>query len=123
MSCEPWYLTEMPGKIAPFESFAELDVRVGTILSVERAETKKATYRMTIDFGDEIGVKVSCGAYNNYTAPALVGRQIVAVVNFGPKRMGPELSEVLVLGVEAPQGKGTIFLTTEQTVPNGRKVF
>jgi tRNA-binding protein len=116
----------MPGMIkaiATFSAFDQLDVRVGTILSAERAETKKPTYRMRIDFGADIGVKTSCGSYTNYRESDLIGRQVVAVVNFGPKKMGPELSEVLVLGVSAPNGDGTIFLTTEREVPNGLQIF
>lgn len=109
--------------IGSFAGFEQLDIRVGTILSAERAETKKPTYRMKIDFGSEVGTKVSCGAYTNYAAVALVGRQVVAVINFGAKKMGPELSEVLVLGVKAPSGEGTVFLTTEQAVPNGEHIF
>lgn len=108
---------------ASFASFDQLDIRIGTIVSAERADTRKPTYRMRVDFGAEIGTKVSCGAYTNYDASALVGRQIVAVVNFGPKKMGPELSEVLVLGVNAPGGEGTIFLTTDRPVANGEIVF
>lgn len=108
---------------ADFSNFANLDVRVGTIVKAEPAQTSKPTYRMTIDFGSEVGTKVSCGAYTNYPIETLVGKRVVAVVNFAPKKMGPEMSEALVLGVHDPNGLGTIFLTTDTDAPNGSKVF
>jgi tRNA-binding protein len=77
---------------------------------------------MTIDFGADIGTKVSCGAYRNYTKESLVGRQVLAVVNFAPRRMGPELSEVLVLGVPNAAGE-TIYITPEQPVELGVVLF
>lgn len=107
---------------ADFSAFAALDIRVGTITAAAPANTRKPTLRMTIDFGPQIGTKVSCGAYTNYEPGALVGRQIVAVVNFAPRKMGPELSEVLVLGVASPSG-GTIPLTVDQPAPDGAEVF
>ena len=84
---------------ADFSHFEALDIRVGRVVKVEDAETKKPTYRMTIDFGPDIGTKISCGAYRNYPKDTLLGQQVVAVVNFAPRKMGPEVSEVLVLGV------------------------
>jgi len=78
---------------------------------------------MRIDFGSEIGVKVSCGAYTNYDASDLVGRQVVGIVNFAARKMGPELSEVLVLGVNDSHSGGTIFLTVEGPPQNGQDVF
>jgi tRNA-binding protein len=84
--------------IADFAHFEALDIRVGRIVKVEDAQTRKPIYRMTLDFGPEIGTKVSCGAYRNYPRDALVGQQVLAVVNFTPRQMGPEISEVLVLG-------------------------
>lgn len=84
-------------------------------MAVEDTETKKPTYRLIIDFGPEVGVKKSCGAYRNYSKDFLVGKQIVAVINFGPKKMGPEVSEVLVLGVPNEKGE-TIFLTPQSDV-------
>src|SRR4051812_48775440 len=85
-----------------FMHFEQLDIRTGHVLRVEDAETRKPTYRMTIDFGPELGTRVSCGAYRNYAPDELVGRDVVAIVNFPAKMMGPERSEVLVLGVAAP---------------------
>ena len=106
-----------------FSNFANLDVRVGTIVKAEPAQTNKPTYRMTIEFGPEIGTKVSCGAYTNYPIDALPGKRVVGIVNFAPRKMGPEVSEVLILGVHDPASAGTIFLTIDAVAPNGSKVF
>jgi tRNA-binding protein len=109
-------------RIAPFGSFDELDIRVGRVTAVEEALTRKPTYRLAIDLGPEIGVKISCGAYRNYSAEDLLGRLVVAIVNFVPKQMGPETSEVLVLGVANSEGE-TIYLTPESEVSIGASVF
>jgi tRNA-binding protein len=93
---------------AEYSHFDALDIRVGRIIKVEDAATKKPTYRLTIDFGSDIGIKVSCGAYRNYPPEQLTGKQIIGVVNFGEKRMGPEVSQVLVLGV--PNDKEKQFI-------------
>jgi len=111
-----------PKPQASFSSFEALDIRVGKILSVEDAQTKKPTYRMTIDFGPQIGIKRSCGAYKNYPKDFLVGKLVLGIVNFPPKKMGPETSEVLVLGVPNAAGE-TIFLTPQQEVGPGVEVF
>ena len=105
-----------------FFNFDALDVRVGRIVSVEDASTRKPTYRMMIDFGSEIGTKVSCGAYKNYAKDELEGTQIIAVINMGTKKMGPEISEVLVLGVCNKEGE-TIYIKPESEVELGEQVF
>ena len=102
-------------------SFDDLDIRIGRVMAVAEALTRKPTYRLTIDFGPELGIKVSCGAYRNYAPDDLVGRLVVAIVNLGPKKMGPETSDVLVLGVSNATG-GTTYLTTESDVPVGAEV-
>lgn len=107
---------------ADFFSFDALDIRVGRIVKVEDAQTRKPTYRMTVDFGAEVGLKVSCGAYRNYEKDALVGKQVIGIVNFATKKMGPEISEVLILGVAGETGD-TIYLTPERDVPLGASVF
>jgi len=107
---------------ADFSNFAALDIRAGRIVQVEDAQTRKPTYRLTIDFGPELGTKVSCGAYRNYPREFLMGKTVICVVNFGTKKMGPEISEVLVLGIANAAGE-TIYLTTEQSVPLGGVVF
>ena len=108
--------------IAHFSHFEALDIRVGRVVGVEDAATRQPTYRITVDFGPEIGTKVSCGAYRRYTREELLGKLVIAVVNFGPKNMGPETSEVLMLGVPNATHE-TIYLTTESEVPLGVEVF
>jgi tRNA-binding protein len=107
---------------ADFSHFDALDIRVGRVVKVEDAQTKKPTYRMTIDFGPDIGAKISCGAYRNYPKDALLGQQVLAVVNFAPRKMGPEVSEVLVLGVPNEKGE-TVFVTPQQPVASGGALF
>lgn len=107
---------------AEYGHFGALDIRVGTVVAVEDAGTKKPTYRMTIDFGPEIGTKISCGGYTSYSKDQLQGASVIGVINLPPKTMGPEVSEVLVLGVEKEEGK-VVYLTTESSVPVGTPVF
>jgi tRNA-binding protein len=107
---------------ADFAAFDALDIRVGRIIKVEDAATKKPTYRMTIDFGPEIGTRVSCGAYRSYEKDVLVGQQVLCVVNFAPRRMGPEVSEVLVLGVPNSAGD-TVYVKPQQPVEPGVALF
>lgn len=107
---------------AIFESFSALDIRTGTIIKVEESKTSKPTWRMTIDLGPELGTRVSCGAYTNYDAQELEGMQVICIINLGTMKMGPEQSEVLVLGVAGDSG-GTIPLTTEKPTENGESVF
>lgn len=108
--------------IADFSNFAALDIRVGRIVKVEDSATTKPTYRITVDFDSDVGTKISCGAYRNYAKDALVGKQVVAVINFGPKKMGAEVSEVLILGVKNAAGE-TIYLTPESDAPLGGEIF
>ncbi len=114
-------MAQSKGTAAP-GSFDDLDIRVGRILTVEEARTRKPTYRLTIDFGPELGTRVSCGAYRSYPAEDLVGRLVVAIVNLGPKQMGPEISEVLVLGAENST-RQIVYLTPESDVPLGSAIF
>ena len=107
---------------ADFSHFEALDIRVGRIVKVEDAQTRKPAYRMTIDFGSEVGVKISCGAYRNYPKDVFLGQQVLAVVNFAPRKMGPEVSEVLVLGVPNENGE-TIYVTPQQPVALGAALF
>jgi len=113
----------MPTKsLAEFHHFEALDLRAGRIVRVEDAATRKPTYRLTVDLGPEIGCKVSCGAFRNYEKERLLGKTVICITNFRPKKMGPEISEVLVLGIPDHAG-ATIYLTTESPVPLGGQVF
>ncbi len=108
--------------ITDYSNFEALDLRVGKIIDVQDSLSKKPTYRITIDFGGEIGKKVSCGAYKNYQKSELIGKQIIGVVNFSPKKMGPEISEVLILGVKNSSGE-VIYITPQSEVSLGESIF
>lgn len=108
--------------IASFEHFEALDIRVGRIIKVEDAQTRRPTYRMTINFGDEIGEKISCGAYKNYSKESLLDKLVIGIVNFESKKMGPEISEVLILGVSNERGE-TIYIMPESEVSLGVAAF
>jgi tRNA-binding protein len=104
-----------------FSHFTALDMRIGRIVSVEDAETRKPLYRVTVDFGPEIGAKVSIAGYAGYPKDELIGRLVVCVINFEPKRMGPETSEIFILGAVNAAGKA-VYLTPESEVPLGTVV-
>ena len=105
-----------------YSFFEVLDIRVGKIVNVEDAQTKKPTYKITVDFGPEISTKISCGAYRNYKKEDLIGKQVIAIINFPPKKMGPEVSEVLILGVANEEGV-TLYLTPQLDVSLGSKIL
>lgn len=106
-----------------FDDFLKVDMRVGTIISVEDyPEAKKPAYKLLIDFGDLGKKKSSAQITHHYQKEQLVGKQVIAVVNFPPKQIGKFLSEVLTLGL--PDGNGQVVLMQPtQPVPNGSKVF
>lgn len=98
--------------MATIDDFQKLDIRVGKILTVEDfPEAKKPAYKLTIDFGPEIGVKkFSVQIVALYTKEELVGKMVLGFVNFPPRKIGPFESEVLTLGV--PDGEGRVILIT-----------
>lgn len=110
--------------IATFDDFLKLDIRVGRI--VEAApfpEARKPAYKLTIDFGPEIGVKKSSAQITaHYTLEELVGCQVLAVVNFPPRQIGPVRSEVLTLGVPDAAGE-VVLIAPGQEVPLGGRLF
>jgi tRNA-binding protein len=105
-----------------YEHFAEIDIRVGTVTTVEEfPEARKPAWRLTIDFGPEVGVKRSSAQLTHYGRDELDGRQVVAVVNFPPRRIGPFSSEVLVLGaLDADQG--VVLLRPDTEVEPGDRI-
>lgn len=109
--------------MATFDEFLNLDLRVGTVLSaVPLQEAIKPAYRMEIDFGPDLGIKRSSGQYTvNYKPEQMIGRQVVAVVNFPPRRIAGFMSEVLVLAAPDPAG-AHVLLAVERHVPNGGRI-
>lgn len=107
-----------------YPEFEKVELRVGTIISVEDfPEAKKAAYKLQIDFGKEIGVKRSSAQVTTYyTKEQLVGKQVIGVVNFPPKQIGPFVSEVLTTGF-ADESGAVILAVPEKKVPNGSKLF
>jgi tRNA-binding protein len=107
-----------------YDDFARVDIRVGRITRAEPfPEAKKPAIRLWVDFGDGIGEKRSSAQLTrHYTPEALVGRQVLAVVNFPPRQIGPMMSEVLVLGM--PDAEGAVVLVApDRDVPLGGKLF
>ena len=107
-----------------FEDFTKVDMRVGQIVRADPfPEARKPAYKLTIDFGSEIGLKKSSAQLTErYDADELVGRLIVAVVNFPPRQIGSFMSEVLTLGLPDMNG-AVVLLAPDAEVPLGGKVF
>ena len=105
-----------------FEQFLAVDLRVGRVVEVhDFPEARKPAWKLTIDFGPEIGVKRSSAQITNYSRDELEGRLIVAVVNFPPRQIGPFMSEVLVLGASDEEGR-VILLKPDTDVPLGGRI-
>jgi tRNA-binding protein len=107
-----------------YAEFEQIDIRVGTIVEARVfPEARKPAYILLIDFGPEIGIKKSSAQITvHYTPEALVGRQVMAVVNFPPRQIGPVRSEVLTLGYEDAAG-AIVLAAVERDVPNGQKLM
>ena len=101
--------------------FKKVDLRIGTVIKADPfPEARIPALKMTIDFGPLGLKKTSAQITDHYTPDSLLGRQVVAVVNFPPKQIGPVLSEVLVLGGLTPSG--VVLLNSDQKVPNGTQI-
>lgn len=107
-----------------YEDFEKVDIRVGKILIVEDTEgLRNPSYKMTVDFGTEIGQKISLGQYTkNYSKDELMGKLVMCVVNFEPKQIGRYTSEALTLGYKDKNGD-IVLAMPEKDVPLGEKMF
>ena len=107
---------------ATFDDFQKLDMRVGRVLDVEEfPEARVPAWKLTVDFGAEIGTKRSSAQITHYPAETLVGRLVVGVVNFPPRRIAGFPSEVLVLGAMDDE-KGVVLLEPDEAVEPGARI-
>lgn len=114
-------------EIAPqigFDDFMKVDVRIGRIIKAEPfPEARKPAYKLTIDFGDAIGVKKSSAQItHHYTLEELHGRMVAAVVNFPPRQIGPVMSQVLTLGFPDVDGH-VVLIGVDRDLPPGGRLF
>jgi tRNA-binding protein len=108
--------------VIEFDEFLAVDMRVGRVTAVDDfPEARKPAWKLTIDFGPEIGVKRSSAQVTNYARDELEGRLVVAVVNFAPRQIGPFMSEVLCLGASDEEGR-IILLEPRSEVPLGARI-
>jgi tRNA-binding protein len=105
-----------------FDHFLEVDMRIGRVTAVEEfPEARKPAWKLTIDFGPEIGVKRSSAQITHYTREELEGTLVTAVVNFPPRQIGPFMSEVLVLGALDEQ-RGVVLLRPDRGAEPGARI-
>jgi tRNA-binding protein len=110
--------------MATIDDFEKLDIRVGRVVSADDfPEARKPAYKLTIDFGPEVGIKKSSvQIVENYKKEDLVGRLVMGVVNFPPRQIGPFTSETLTLGVPDENGK-VVLIKPDVEVPIGGKLY
>ncbi len=106
-----------------FDDFLNVDIRVGTIIQADPyPEARKPAIKLLVDFGDDLGVKKSSAQITAHYDPAqLIGKQVMAVVNFPPRQIGKFMSEVLVLGLPDKDGE-VVLVGPDQTVPSGGRM-
>ncbi|MGB4942792.1 MAG: tRNA-binding protein [Candidatus Moraniibacteriota bacterium] len=107
-----------------YQDFEKVDIRVGEVVKAEDfPEARKPAYKLTIDFGSEVGIKKSSvQVTKRYSKEELVGKLVIGVVNFPPKQIGPFVSETLTLGVPDENGN-VVLLSPTKSVPKGGKMF
>ena len=107
-----------------FETFLKLDIRVGEVVRAEPfPEARKPAIKLWVNFGDGIGTKKSSAQITrHYTPETVLGKRVMAVVNFPPRQIGPVMSEILVLGVPDADGE-VVLLTPDKHVPLGGRLY
>ena len=108
--------------MATFDDFTKLDIRIGTVINAEVFErAKKPAYKLKINFGKDLGIKKSSAQITErYSTDELIGKQVLAVVNFPPRQIADFMSEVLVLGTYSKGG--IVLITPDKAVQNGDKL-
>lgn len=107
-----------------FDDFMKVDIRIGQVIAADAfPEARKPAFKLTIDFGPDIGVKKSSAQITrHYTPDQLVGRKVAAVVNFAPRQIGPVMSEVLTLGFPDADGE-VVLVGVDRETPVGGRLF
>ena len=108
--------------MATFDDFLKLDIRVGTIIEASNFDNaKRPAYKLKIDFGDDLGIKKSSAQITDkYNLDELIGKKVLAVVNFPPRQIADYMSEVLVLGTYSEDG--VVLITPDKETKNGDKL-
>ena len=111
------------GETIGWDDFERVELRVGTVIAVDDfPEARKPAWKLTVDFGASLGTRRSSAQITDlYTKETLLGRQVMAVVNFPPKRIGPFLSECLVTGLHREDG-AVVLIAPDERVPDGAKL-
>ncbi len=106
-----------------FEQFLKVDIRIGEVIeAIDFPEAKKASYKLRINFGEGVGIKKSSAQLTtHYSKQDLIGKRVLAVVNFPPRQIGKYMSEVLVLGL-SDQNNDIVLFELDKLVPNGARL-